>query len=253
MRRPNRARRPRGGRRACLHRRGRIWTRQLSAHPRSGRSKLPLAEVLAARRGARQEHETTTRHDPRPGRFDGREPLTRGPPIAARARRRVLRHFGRRNFAAEHWTRRAAGGVLCPADPVCGTRRRWRLLRERGPRQLACRVDSADAHPRLCAAGGSRVRGSHLSMRILVCALPVSGAVRFCPRREEVGFFGRPGRERGESVRRANRCRSQRAGKWRSHAGPARPAASTAATNAGGGGAAGAHGTSAPSVSTRRG
>ena len=63
---------------------------------------LPLVKVIAMRRGVRQPHEMTARCGPRSGRFGRREPLARELSSGARARERSLRHFRRRNFAAEH-------------------------------------------------------------------------------------------------------------------------------------------------------
>ena len=137
---------------------------------RSSSNRTPLVELIVTRGGVRQQHEMTARCGPRTGQCDRQEFLAREMSDGERARGQLLRHFRRRNLAAEHQAYRAAGGALAPAGaaperpdrgvPRPGGDNRW----------LACRVNGADTPLRLCAAG-----------------------VRLRPRREGVEEFGRLG------------------------------------------------------------
>ena len=142
-------------------------------------TQLPLVELLVTRRGVRQQHTTTARRCPGPGRLQGREPPARVRPATRASGGGTcgtsgagisLRDIRRTGPRAACFTRRT---------PPRKARQR-RPPTERGLRRPARRDHGAGAHLRLRAAG-----------------------VRLRPRREEAGARpARPGSRRTRSQRR---------------------------------------------------
>ena len=119
-RRPSRACWPQAGRRACLRRRGRTWTREWRLPSGCLRTGCPpaarstLVEFLVTRRGVRQQREMMAR-----ARADskGENPWRKSRPSARAPGRGLLRHFrrrirniGRAGQRAARFTRRTPRG-----------------------------------------------------------------------------------------------------------------------------------------------